>query len=182
MAILALVLLWRLAVQESSTRWVQHTYQVIREASNAQTDLLNMSVAIRSYWLSNDRTYVTTLERWDAAFDESLARLSGLAGDNPDQGRRVLNVSSLKGKWVGAIQALLAQRNNGPSLSISLVGVDHQLQGVSKILDEIIVEEDQLLAQRRAAQTSERRLLFFACPDTGHCHCGSPQLLGLEPH
>lgn len=164
MALLASVVLWRLSAQVSSVGRVEHTYQVIREAKEAQADLLKMTVAIRSYWVSSDKRYLDTLQDSEQDLDASLASLSALVADNPAQGRRLLKASSLKGKWIGEFRTLIAQRNKGQTPELPAYQLDEQVQGVSNILDEIVAEEDQLLDQRSAGRRSEDRLIFLLVP------------------
>src|SRR5262249_22535564 len=117
MAILAAVVLWRVNAQVSSAVWVEHSYEVIRKTRRAQDDLLRMTVAVRSYWLSDDRRYLISLQEWDQDLDANLATMSALVSDNPAQGQRALEASILKGKWVGAVQTLMAQRNAGQTFT-----------------------------------------------------------------
>jgi signal transduction histidine kinase/ActR/RegA family two-component response regulator len=163
-ALLAGVVLWRVSAQVSRVSWVVHSYQVIRETREAQADLLKMTVAIRSYWLSAEKRYLAKLQDSERDLDASLARLSGLVGDNPVQGRRLLEASSLKGTWVGEFETLIAQRNSGQTATLPLSHLDDQTQAVSRVLDEVVAEEDRLLNQRSAGQRSEDRLLFLLVP------------------
>jgi signal transduction histidine kinase/CheY-like chemotaxis protein len=164
MALLAGVVLWRVSAQVSSVGWVQHSYQVIREARDAQADLLKMTVAIRSYWLSADKRYLARLQDSERELDASLARISTLVADNPAQGQRLLEASGLNGAWVGEIETLMAQRNSGQTATLPLSQLDDQVQAVSRVLDEVVDEEDRLLNQRNAGQRSEDRLIFLLVP------------------
>jgi len=165
MAVLAGVVLWRVDAQVSSVGWVEHTDQVIREAEDAQADLLKITLAIRSYCLSLDKRYIATLEDSERALDISLAKISRLVADNPSQGERLLEVSSLKGTWLGAIQTLMAPRNRGQAATLlPLAQLDSQVQAVSNVLDEMVAEENRLLKQGTARQRRADSLIFLLVP------------------
>jgi len=164
MVLFAGVLLWRVSAQVSSVGWVEHSYQVIREARNAQADSLKMAVAIRSYWLSPDQRYLATFQDSERELDASLVKISTFVADNPAQGQRLLEASSFTGAWVGAFEALLAQRNAGQTVTLPLSHLDGQVQAVSRVLDEVVDEEDRLLSQRSAEQRSEYHLIFLLVP------------------
>ena len=163
-ALLAIVLLWRVSAQVSSVGWVEHSNQIIGEAREAQADLLKMTVAIRSFWLSLDKRYLTKLEDSERNLDASLETLSALVADNPTQGRRLLEASSLKGSWIGEFKTLMAQRNSGQTAALPLSHLDDQVDVISRIIDKIVAEEDRLLKQRTARQKSEDRLIFLLVP------------------
>jgi signal transduction histidine kinase/ActR/RegA family two-component response regulator len=164
MALLAGVLLWSLNAQVSSVGWVEHSYQVIREAKEAQAELLEMAVAIRSYWLSADQRYLAKFRDSQRELDASLASISIRVADNPDQGRRLLAASSLEGAWLGEFETLMAQRNSGQTATLPLSHLDDQVQAVSSVLDEVVAEEARLLNQRSARQGTEDRLIFLLVP------------------
>src|SRR5579862_684299 len=159
MALLTGVILWRHNAQMTNVGWVEHTDQVIQNARQAQTDLLAMSVAIRSYLLVPDQKYLTALANAEGNLDASLQKISVLTADNPSQGRRLLRVSSLKGSWVGAIHTLVAQPNTRQPGALPLTHLDDQVQALSRVFDHIVDEEDRLLRQRTALQRSEDRLI-----------------------
>jgi signal transduction histidine kinase/ActR/RegA family two-component response regulator len=164
MALLAGIVLWRVNAQVSSVGWVEHSDQVIRRAKDAQLDLREMTVSVRSYWLSSDKRYLASFQDSDRAFGANLAKLSTLLADNSAQGQRLLEVSSLKGTWIGAMQMLMAQRYGGQAATIPLTELDAKLQAVSKILNEIIDEEDRLVKERALRQKGEDRLIFWLVP------------------
>ena len=164
MALIAIVVLWRVSIEVSRVGWVEHTYEAIRVTRRAQSDLLKMQVAIGSYWLSPDKRYLAKLEDAQRDLDASLARISALVADNPAQGERLLEVSSLKGNWIGEFETLVAQRNGGQTAPLSVSHLDDQVEAVWKVLDEVVAEEDRLLNQRTAQQKGEDRLIYLLVP------------------
>jgi signal transduction histidine kinase/ActR/RegA family two-component response regulator len=163
MALLAGVVLWRVTTQVSSVRQVEHTYQVIQWARHAQSDLLKMMVSISRYLVSRDERYLAQLPDLEKDLDASLAKLSVLVADNPDQGQRVLQASSLKGIWIGAIQTF-TQMNPAQPVSVPLARLDEQVQAVSDLFDQIVEVENQLLRERTGREQTENRSVFFLVP------------------
>lgn len=164
MALLAGVVLWRVKAQVSTVARVEHSYQVIREARRAQADLLKMTVAVRSYWLSGEKRYLGSVNDSERDLDLSMARLSSRVGDNPGQGQRLLEASSLKGNWVGKFETVTTQRNGSQAGTLPLAELDEQAEGISGILDEVVNEEDRLLKERSARQEGENRLIYLLVP------------------
>jgi signal transduction histidine kinase/ActR/RegA family two-component response regulator len=164
MALFAVLLLWRVSAQVSSVSWVEHTDQVIRRSQATQLDLHDMAVAIAFYWLSSDQKYLVSFQHADQNLTQDLAAISELVTDNPSQERRLLEVSTLKGRWVGAIQTLLDQPNGSGSAMDRLAQLDTQLKAASDVLTQVVAEEDRLLERRRAEQRAQDRLIFFLVP------------------
>ena len=164
MALLAGVVLWRVNSQVSIVARVEHSYQVIREAKRAQADLLKMTVAVRSYWLSGEKRYLASVNDSERDLDLSMARLSSLVADNPGQGQRLLEASSLKGNWIGKFETVTTQRNGSQAGTLPLAQLDEQAEAISGVLDKVVNEEDRLLKEGSARQESENRLIYLLVP------------------
>src|SRR5215469_3728613 len=115
MAVLAGTMLWAIAAEVSSVNWVEHTNRVIRHVKDAQLDLRDMAVATRSYWLSPDSKYLAEFEKADRRLTGNLSAISALVSDNPVQSQHVIDVTDLKGAWIGAVQTLEIRPGNGAS-------------------------------------------------------------------
>jgi len=161
MAVLAGAMLWAVEAEVWSVGWVEHTDRVIRRIKDAQLDLRDMALAIRSYWLSSDKKYLAGFEKADRQLTDNLDAASALVRDNPAQAERVLEVTDLKGAWIGAIQTLIAQPDAGQTAIARLEQTDVRLQEVSNVLGQIIDEEDRLLRERTAKQYRGQRLTFI---------------------
>ena len=83
--------------------------RVIWLAKDASLDLRDIIVAVKSFWLSSYQRYPARFKDSNRDLAANLAEISALVTDNPIQGKRALEASS---PWVGAIQTLIAQRNN----------------------------------------------------------------------
>src|SRR5690242_20629611 len=159
MAMLAGVVLWLIEVQQSSSAWVELTDLVIRSAKDAEILLHEMAIAIKSYWISSDKEYLIKFANVDHRLTADLATLSALVGDNPAQGRRVLDVSNIKGTWIGTVQALIAE--HGAKVSAAqLEQLNSRLQDGSNVLDQIVDQEDQLLRRRASHDHLGEGLIF----------------------
>jgi CHASE3 domain sensor protein len=60
----------------TSDGWVEHTDRVIRGAKDAPLDLRDMTVAIRSFWLSSDKRYLARFEDSDRDLAANFAEIS----------------------------------------------------------------------------------------------------------
>jgi signal transduction histidine kinase/ActR/RegA family two-component response regulator len=164
MAVLTVVVLWRVNAQVSSVGWVEHTDQVLRRTKDAQLSLRDMSIAMHSYWLSADESYLVEFRNADQELTNNLGIVSALVADNPAEGRRLLEVSNLKGAWIGSIQMLMKQANGSRPDRNLLTQLNSQLQAASDVLNQIVDEEDRLFEQRLGRQKDEDRLIFVLVP------------------
>ncbi len=164
MALLAAIVLWRVNAQVASVGWVEHTDRVIRRTKDAQLDLREMAVAIRSYWLTSDKKYLIDLRNADQRLTATLAEISDLRADNPAQSKRLLEVSNVEGAWIGALRTLMSRPNLNPAAVIRLGQLDAQNQVASNLLDEIIDEEDRLRARRTGKEKIQNALIFLLVP------------------
>jgi signal transduction histidine kinase/ActR/RegA family two-component response regulator len=164
MAVLAAVIVWRVDDQIQSVQWVEHTSAAIRETEDARQALLNMGIAIRSYWITGQKNYLDDFQSYSRELSQRLASASALASDNPTQGQRLLEASELKGTWIGSVQALMSQAPAQNRITNQLESLDAKLNSVSVILKQVVEEEDRLLKQRQEQQQSEDRLLLILVP------------------
>ncbi len=164
MGLLAAVVLWRVQAQVTSVDWVEHTDQVIRRAKDAQLLLRDLAIKIRSYWLSSDKRYLISFQDSDRRLKAELEAIAALVSDNPPQGRRLLDISDLKGAWIDTLQTLMAEPNAGRFAAPRLEQLDARFQDASDVLEQIVDEEDRLLQQRLSRQHEADRFIFVLVP------------------
>jgi signal transduction histidine kinase/ActR/RegA family two-component response regulator len=146
------VFLWRFQAEVSAADWVQHTTQVIIAAKDAEIDLRAMQVNLRSAILLPGPQYRDRVDKAERNLADTIAQLTSMAADNSAQQRRLLEVSRLNGKWAAMVAGLMTSAathglEQGPFQEVESAGRDIQSQ-----LDEVIADEYQLLARRRARQ------------------------------
>jgi signal transduction histidine kinase/DNA-binding response OmpR family regulator len=65
--------------------WVQHTYEVIEQANQVLTDLVEAETSRRGYMMSPQPIYLDSYQRNTDEAKSGLERLNGLVGDNAEQ-------------------------------------------------------------------------------------------------
>ncbi|HVA80956.1 MAG TPA: CHASE3 domain-containing protein, partial [Candidatus Binataceae bacterium] len=160
MAISAAILLWRVRTQLSITGWIQRRDQVILRAKDAELEMRDIQVAFRSYLLSPSKQYLADLGNAQIGLAVSLARMAALVANDPDQERRVVEISDLKENWTKVIDGLIGQRDRGQSGIETFSEIRPEGQAVFGSLENFIAAEHQLRALRNAQQIEEIRLLF----------------------
>jgi signal transduction histidine kinase/ActR/RegA family two-component response regulator len=162
MAFLAGVVLWRVNAQVSTTRWVEHSDEVLLRAKDAQLDFAKMRLAFRGYMTSSDKAYLAELRKATSTFEKDIEEIAALVTDNPDQERRIIRVSEM---YVpGRFEELVQQRESGTLRSDPLAQAHAYSQQVLDAMDAFIVAEYRLRAQRSARQTGLDQAIIVMVP------------------
>lgn len=152
MALLAGALLWGVSAQESITRWVQHSDEVLLRAKDAQLDFNNMRLAFGSYLASSNKSYLSDLSHASNAFEKQFEKIAVLTGNSPEQERRLIRV--VKIYLPGKFRDLAQKRNAGTLRASELSDTDAYAQHVLDALNRFITAESKIRAQRTARQKS----------------------------
>ncbi|MBV8087647.1 MAG: CHASE3 domain-containing protein, partial [Chloroflexi bacterium] len=87
----------------SNDAWVEHTYQVITLADDAQKQVLAMRVAFAAYRSQGDAATLQTYNTAHAAYAASIQQLEQLTADNPAQVRRWQEIQHDVDSWVSTV-------------------------------------------------------------------------------
>jgi CheY-like chemotaxis protein len=128
--LLALVLLASLGtfsalrLQQQTSRWVQHTYQVLLTIDQARQAYQISVISVRGYVLSPGPAELTAFENGKQQFAQATDRLRTLTPDNPLQQVRIDRLQALVTQWendVGAsvIAPLRAQQQPDPAQALA---------------------------------------------------------------
>lgn len=100
-AVILLTNLWRLAGDFSYV--VEHDFQVIEHAKELEKLVIDLETGERGYLISGDSEF---LEPYNGAlneFDSTASELVKLVSDNPLQQQRILDIVSMKERWVNEV-------------------------------------------------------------------------------
>lgn len=84
----------------SSSKWVSHTYEVIRVAESVGAAMIDMETGQRGFMIAGQDSYLEPFVAGQAVFDELIAKGAELTSDNPEQGERWAAVQALKERWL----------------------------------------------------------------------------------
>ncbi|HEX8324746.1 MAG TPA: response regulator [Tepidisphaeraceae bacterium] len=134
--------------------WVRHTQTVLAELSGILADTTDAAAAQRGYLFSGDETFLVPV---GAARERVMARLSTLAELTRDNARQADRVPALRQAVTAVFDNLdggVAQRRTGNrdanAYTALLAQSKQHLDGVRRLIAEMEVEEQGLLASRTA--------------------------------
>ena len=134
-----------------STRWVQHTHDVLDNLHELQLAMETIASSVRGYLLVGDESY---LDRYSAArlsLAQHAAAIRSLTADNPVQQRRILDLEGLAAKRLElADENINLRREHGISANSNANRAGPGLQ--------IMVEYQAIVRQM---QDEEHRLLLL---------------------
>lgn len=134
---------------------VAHTHEVRRELGNLLAKLTDVETGVRGYVISGDESYLATLDAAQAGANGSLQKLRALTADNPDQQRRLADVTPLIDERLAISRRnLAARRNGGLDAGIAAIGSGEGKQAMDRVRAIVVDadrQEEALLAQRDAA-------------------------------
>jgi len=100
MLIISLVVFFNVHNMVDSSRWVSHTYQVIRVAEGVTASMVDMETGHRGFMITGEDEYLQPYEAGIEKFDQLIQEGKTLTSDNPAQGERWDKVAQLKNRWV----------------------------------------------------------------------------------
>jgi methyl-accepting chemotaxis protein len=86
-----------------SSKWVTHTYEVIRVAELVETAGLNIESGQRGYLVTGQDIYLDTFMHDQEQFVQLAAKGKSLTSDNPSQGERWDRLIEIKNQWLAEI-------------------------------------------------------------------------------
>lgn len=95
-----------------SSKWVNHTYKVIRIAESAGAAMVDMETGQRGFMVAGEDEYLEPFNNGQKAFDRLIADGQELTSDNPTQVERWQAIARLKERWLAeaAIPEIEARR------------------------------------------------------------------------
>ena len=100
MTITSIIVYFSITSLIESSRWVNHTYEVIRVAEKVGAAMVDMETGQRGFLISGKDEYLEPYNAGITSFKVFLKKGQKLTSDNPDQGRRWREVNNLKLQWL----------------------------------------------------------------------------------
>ena len=159
---------------EDSTKWVNHTYEVIRKAESVSAAIVDMETGQRGFLVVGEEKYLEPFHSGKERFDSLVAEGKQLTSDNPSQGARWDAVQILKDRWYSqvALPEIEARREIGRGFvaQSNFNEVSSRTLGKS-IFDQIRVElgaiETKLGNNTQGKETKLRLLIALINMETG---------------
>jgi len=100
MAIVSIVVFNSINRLVDSSKWVNHTYEVIRTAESVGAAMVDMETGQRGFMIAGKDAYLDPFNKGQSTFDELIAKGQELTSDNRTQDDRWQAVASMKQQWL----------------------------------------------------------------------------------
>lgn len=174
-AIMAIVLVLLAVINHSfdrlseARRWDRHTLEVMREAADIGTYILQVQSSLRGHALSGDETVLASIHIELEALQQHMKLLLELTSDNASQQNRLRKLDGLLTTWRIRAAATDAGARGGaaagtaparaPRAGDRVLADTAAVAAMRKLLDEFSAEEARLLQARQAEAESLREWL-----------------------
>ncbi|SHF73062.1 response regulator [Pedobacter caeni] len=144
------------------TKWQSHTYEVIDQIKNVETQVLNSESSLRGFILSQKSAYLKPYNKNAPMILETVQGLKKLISDNPEQITQADSLDSYSHKKVAEMQEVIRiYDNKGQAAATDRVlngGGQAYKDQMLLISKKMIETEFRLLAERKSAivSSSER--------------------------
>ncbi|MGZ8295028.1 MAG: methyl-accepting chemotaxis protein [Telluria sp.] len=142
-----------------------HTYRVIARVNASLEALINIETGQRGFALTGNEASLEPYNAGKEAFQKSLAEVTELTADNPQQQERLKRLAQLEADWmVKGVEPVIALRRAAVENDIAEVVAEVQagkgkqgMDGMRALVAEIIGAERTLLEQRKADAVALRK-------------------------
>lgn len=145
---------------QKSDKWVDHTHRVIQTAQRLFINAVNMESGERGFLLSGEEAFLAPYESGSQAFDQTAKELRDLVSDNPEQVKRVDEMTEIMTEWreelIREVISLRREISTGETMNdlARLVGYGEGKRLFDKLREEIeaLIElENERIRIRREA-------------------------------
>jgi len=100
MAVVSLVVYFGITSMLDASRWVNHTYEVIRKAEAVGAAMIDMETGQRGFMITGEDEYLEPFNSGIKVFAHMIAEGQQLTSDNLAQGKRWKEVDELQAQWL----------------------------------------------------------------------------------
>lgn len=138
LVLLAVVLVLEIVSLRSALHTVDHADDILENARSVAQAIVEMESAIRGFYLTGDRSYLTEYLTDEPIVIRELNLLRSLTGDDEQQHARLEELQALDKRWIEYANGIL----NGPrgALNAETVALGHAL------MDQIRAKQDEILS------------------------------------
>jgi two-component system, sensor histidine kinase and response regulator len=134
--------------------WMRHTHQVIERLAGLLSAVQDIETGYRGFALGGDDSFLVPYEDGLARAPEDLAAIAKLTSDNPEQQRRVAQLTTLVGRTIQfGDEIVRLRRNAGARAAYTRVaegGGSERLEDTRDLIRDMHGAEERLLATRQA--------------------------------
>jgi methyl-accepting chemotaxis protein len=152
-----------------NTEWRSHTHIVLTSLESLVGEVTNAETGQRGYLVTGREEYLEPYTRATKVLDTVIEELRSLTADNPQQQRRLDQITPLVASKLAELrQTIDLRRDKGPDAALAVVMSDKGrslMDDIRKIVDEMENNENALLKQRNeesdlSAQATKSTILY----------------------
>ncbi|SEM07609.1 methyl-accepting chemotaxis protein [Xaviernesmea oryzae] len=149
----------------NTTFWNTHTMAVIGNANQLVLAMVNQETGYRGFLLSNDAKFLDPYRAGQTDFEKAWTDAKGLTADNPQQQQRLDQIKQLAESWrtnvaEKAIRLMQDPQTREEGRQIEITGTGKEaMDGLRKLVGDVIGEESALLKTRQEAQNNALDLI-----------------------
>ena len=139
-----------------TSRWVEHTHEVLTRINNVLSTLKDAETGQRGYLLTRLEEYLEPYQVAVARIEEHIKQLRDLTSDNPSQQRRILLLAQKVADKQDELQETIeTRRGKSFEAALAIVKTNHG----KKVMDEIrqivteMKREEYALLERRTVES-----------------------------
>ena len=100
MVAIAIIVYFNIEKQISTSKWVEHTHQVVADVREIQKLLLDMETGERGFLITGKDNFLEPFNDAKKLWSEKLSALKTLVSDNPKQVERLNTIDLLQKQWL----------------------------------------------------------------------------------
>lgn len=154
LVLLAATLVGEIWLLSTSLHWVDHSDRVIANARQLMRYIVEMETGLRGYILTGDQTFLESYNDAKSKVADQAQLLQQLTSDNPDQQRRVKELTDLDMRWILWSDQLLVQ-HTGSMLTQQELLDDQRLITVIREKQREFVSVEEGLRRDRSRRASQ---------------------------
>jgi methyl-accepting chemotaxis protein len=143
-----------------TSKWVEHTHEVIERVNLLGKLLVDMETGERGFLLVGEDTYLEPYNAGKKRFEKVMDEAKVLVSDNPEQVTRLENVDELVAQWhekAGSIEIATRRRVNDSTVSMAAV-LDLLRQNTGKkYMDELRVMLNEIVKVEKTLMTTRSK-------------------------
>ncbi|MFN7023963.1 MAG: methyl-accepting chemotaxis protein [Pseudorhizobium sp.] len=154
--------------QAETTRWTEHTYQVLRTVDDMVAGMVNQETGLRGYLIAADETFLEPQKAGEVQFKSALDLGKSLTSDNAEQQKRFADLEKQVNSWSSEILAKEISLMKDPMTVEQARAMETSgagkvfMDSIRAIAKEISDAEASLLDERSAASVAAADMTFWS--------------------
>ncbi|NYE61201.1 methyl-accepting chemotaxis protein WspA [Duganella sp. 1224] len=155
----------------TASGWDLHTLQVLLEANQIETAMVQIQSSARGYLLTGDASVTTQISAEEDTLRGHLATITRLTADNPAQQARLQRLTPFINNWLdNMVNPQLAARRSGAVAPDAVLAGGRAMAEARRMIKDLTDDEERLLAARtRTSRALSQSMMLLLIVGGGVC-------------